>query len=268
MLTTILLYFVLGACAGTIAGVFGVGGGVIIVPALIFMFSFLGMSPDILTHLAVGTSLAVICVSSVNSVISHHRNGFVLWDIVKWMSPGLMLGVVVGVYTIVNIPGQQLQFVIGSFLLLIAMQMGFQLMPASSRQLPVDARLLPAGGVIGWVSALFGIGGGSLTVPFLSYFGTQMQKAVATSAACGMPIAFVGAISNIIAGSDVAARPEMSLGFIYLPAFFGIALMSAPFAHVGAHLAKRLPAKQLKQSFALFVAMIGCWLITQSLGII
>ena len=267
MLLALALYFVLGAFAGVIAGLFGVGGGVVIVPALVYAFAKQGVDAAILTHMAVGTSLAVICVTSVSSVRTHHKNGFVLWPVVKVMAPGSILGVMLGVYTVVQIPGVVLQLVIGSFLLLVSVQMGFQLMPAGERPLPSSAGLFSAGGFIGWVSAMFGIGGGSLTVPLLSFFGTRMQMAVATSAACGMPIAFAGAISNMVAGWGNGLTPAWSLGFVYLPAFFGIALMSAPFANVGAQLAKKLPAQVLKRLFAVFLVIIGSLMILRATGV-
>ena len=267
MLTVIILYILLGALAGFIAGLFGMGGGVIIVPTLVYAFTQQGMSIEILTHMAVGTSLAVICVSSVSSVLAHHKNDFVIWSVVKSMAPGLILGVMLGVYTVVHIPGPTLQWVIGFYLVTVAIQMGFEIMPSGDRALPGGKGLFSAGGLVGWVSAMFGIGGGSLNVPFLSYFGMRMQNAVATAAACGMPIAIAGAISNAFAGMQTEGLPEWSLGYIYLPAFVGIAFMSIPFAKLGAKLAKKLPGLILKRLFAVFLAIIGSSLIVTAVGI-
>ncbi|NRB38175.1 MAG: sulfite exporter TauE/SafE family protein [Pseudomonadales bacterium] len=268
MLTVLALYLAVGAIAGLVAGLFGVGGGVIIVPALIYAFAMQGMPTLVLTHMAVGTSLAIICVTSISSVSSHHKNGFVLWPVVKSMAPGLVFGVMVGVYTVVNIPGPLLQLIMGCFLSLIAVQMGFNVMPKGERALPAKIGLTGFGFFSGWVSALFGIGGGSLNVPFLSFFSTPMQKAVATAAACGMPIAIAGAIGNIVAGWGDTATPDWSLGFIYLPAFIGIAAMAAPFAKLGATLAKKLKATTLKRIFAIFLVIIGQSMIFKSLGIL
>lgn len=257
MFSIFLLYFAVGAVAGLAAGLFGVGGGVIIVPALIYAFSMQAMPVEILTHMAVGTSLAIICISSISSVLAHHKNDFVVWPVVKAMAPGLIIGVGLGVYTVVNIPGQTLQLIMGVFLSIIGLQMGFKLMPVSQRQLPNSIGLAGFGIFSGWVSALFGIGGGSLNVPFLSFFGLRMQQAVATSAACGMPIALAGAFGNTVAGWGHVQMPALSLGFIYLPAFAGIAIMTAPFAKVGAALAKKLSPVQLKRIFAVFLVIIG-----------
>jgi hypothetical protein len=266
MLITSLLYLVLGAAAGLLAGLFGVGGGVIIVPVLIYAFTQQGLSVDYLTHLAVGTSLAVICISSLSSTLAHHKTQSVLWPSVRAMTPGILVGVVIGVYTVLQISGVRLQWLIGCYLILVAIQMGFNLMPFRQTTLPNKPALMGAGVGIGWLSAMFGIGGGSLTVPFLSYFGVAMRQAVATSAACGVPIAFMAVISNVYMGFGNKTLPEWSLGYVYLPAFIGIALLSAPFAKLGAHLAQRLPQIILKRSFATFLVIIGSSLIWKSLG--
>lgn len=267
MLITFAIYLLLGAAAGLLAGLFGVGGGVIIVPVLIYAFARQGLSPEYLTHMAVGTSLAVICISSISSTLAHQKNRLILWPVVKNMAPGLMLGVVMGVYTVLQIPGVLLQSIIGVFLMLVSVQLGFAITPIRENTVFPAAKVLATAGMgIGWLSAMFGIGGGSLTVPFLSYFGARMQQAVATSAACGVPIALMGVISNAVMGWHNANLPVWSVGYVYVPAFLGIALLSAPFAKVGAGLAQRLPAIILKRLFAAFLAIIGALLIYKTLG--
>ena len=267
MLSIFAIYIAVGAIAGLVAGLFGVGGGVIIVPALIYAFALQGMPEQVLTHMAVGTSLAIICVSSVSSVRTHHKNAAVIWPIFKVMAPGLMLGVITGVYTVIQIKGLHLQLIMGCFLSLVAIQMGFNIMPKGERQLPGAVAVSLFSFVSGWVSALFGIGGGSLNVPFLSYFSTPMKKAVATAAACGMPIALAGAMTNTFAGWANPIMPTLSVGYIYLPAFLGVAVMAAPFAKLGANLAKKLPASVLKRIFAAFLVIIGQSMILKALGI-
>ena len=266
MLTLLVIYLFLGAAAGLLAGLFGVGGGVVIVPVLIYAFSQQGFSPDFLTHMAVGTSLAVICVSSASSTMAHHKKGMVAWPVVRSMAPGLLLGVILGVYVVIRIPGASLQWIIGVYLLFVALQMGFNLMPTRQANLPQNKMLAFAGTGIGMLSAMFGIGGGSLTVPFLSYFGVSMQRAVATSAACGIPIAVMGAVSNVYAGWAREDLPAGSAGYVFLPALVGIAVLSAPFARVGAKIAHQLPAHILKRLFAIFLVMIGSSLIYKGLG--
>ncbi|WP_305856190.1 sulfite exporter TauE/SafE family protein [Balneatrix alpica] len=256
-MTVLLLYLVLGACAGVLAGLFGIGGGLIIVPALVFTFSAQGVSPDVLTHLAVGTSLATIVVTSLSSVRAHHQRGAVLWPVFTPMALGIALGSIIGVKTAGALTGEHLQKVIGVFALIVAAQMGFGLKPKPSRTLPGQGGLGVAGTGIGWASAIFGIGGGSLSVPFLSWCNVSMQQAVGTSAALGFPIAIFGALANIEQGWQHPALPEWSLGFIYLPALFGIVLTSALFAKVGARLAHQLPAATLKKGFACLLLVIG-----------
>ena len=252
-----LLYLILGGFAGVLAGLFGVGGGIIIVPVLVLSFTAQGFSPEVLTHLAVGTSLATIIFTSINSILAHHRKGAVRWPIVLWMTLGILAGTAVGTLTAAAIQGPMLLKIIGVFAIVMAIQMGLNLKPKASRDVPGKPGLTLAGGVIGWASAIFGIGGGSLTVPFLSWRSVPMQQAVATSAACGLPIALVGALSFMLVGWDEAQLPQWSLGFVYLPAMAGIAITSMFFARIGANLAHRLSPLLLKRLFALLLLGVG-----------
>lgn len=258
------VYLLLGTVAGALAGLFGVGGGVVIVPVLLLAFAALDVPVTVATHLAVGTSLATIVVTSISSVRAHHQRGAVLWPVFWLLAPGLALGVLIGAQIAARLSGSVLQLAIGIFLVLIGTQMGLGLQPAARSQLPGRAALFGVGNVIGFASALFGIGGGSLTVPFLSYCDVRMQKAVATSAACGLPIALFGAIGNIAGGWHHTDLPAYATGFVYWPALVGIALASTPAARLGAHLAHRLPAEKLKRLFALFTATMGAYLIIET----
>ncbi|NWL76388.1 hypothetical protein DM872_05945 [Pseudomonas taiwanensis] len=252
-----LLYLVLGACAGVLAGLFGVGGGMIIVPVLVFSFTAQGFDPGILTHLAVGTSLATIIFTSINSVREHHRKGAVRWPIFAWMAVGILIGAGFGSLTAATIQGPMLQKIIGVFAILVAIQMGLDLKPKASRDVPGKPGLTLAGAVIGWASAIFGIGGGSLTVPFLTWRSVPIQQAVATSAACGLPIAAASALSFMVLGWNNANLPPYSFGFVYLPALVGIAATSMFFARFGARLAHRLSPRLLKRLFALLLLTVG-----------
>ncbi|AOE82744.1 sulfite exporter TauE/SafE family protein [Pseudomonas sp. TCU-HL1] len=251
------LYLVLGACAGVLAGLFGVGGGMIIVPVLVFSFTAHGFDPGILTHLAVGTSLATIIFTSVNSVREHHRKGAVRWPVFAWMAAGILLGAGLGSLTAAAIQGPMLQKIIGVFAILVAIQLGLDLKPKASRGVPGKSGLTLAGVVIGWASAIFGIGGGSLTVPFLTWRSVPIQQAVATSAACGLPIAAASALSFMVLGWNNANLPPYSFGFVYLPALVGIAVTSMFFARFGARLAHRLSPRLLKRLFALLLLAVG-----------
>lgn len=253
----LLLYLLLGAVAGVLAGLYGVGGGIIIVPVLVLSFTSHGLAPEILTHLAVGTSLATIVFTSINSTLEHHRRGAVRWPLFRWLTLGIVLGTVLGALTAAAIKGEWLQKIIGTFAVVIAIQLALDLKPRASRDVPGKPGLTAAGGVIGWASAIFGIGGGSLTVPFLVWRSVPMQQAVATSAACGLPIAIAGALSFIWTGWGNPQLPAWSLGFVYLPGLLGIALTSMFFARIGARLAHRLSPRLLKRLFALLLFSVG-----------
>jgi len=261
----ILTYLAVGAFAGLLAGLFGIGGGMVIVPVLVITFESLGFSHDVLTHMAVATSLASIVFTSVSSVRTHHQKGAVDWPIVKLLSVGILLGAVLGVLTADALSGPGLQIVIGISALLMAIQMGFGLKPKPTRSLPGGAGLATAGGSIGWASALFGIGGGSLTVPFLTWCNHPMQRSVATAAACGFPIALVGALSNVVVGWGNPALPQASLGYVYWPALLGIVITSVPFARLGAKLAHKLSAEKLKRLFAIMLVFVAIKFLTANL---
>ena len=252
-----LLYLLLGAAAGVLAGLFGVGGGIIIVPVLVLSFTAQGIDPAVLTHLAVGTSLATIVFTSINSVLEHQRKGAVLWPVFAWMTLGILLGAGLGSLTAAAIQGPLLQKIIGVFAIVIAIQMGLELKPKAGRAVPGKLWLTAAGGVIGWASAIFGIGGGSLTVPFLTWRSVSMQQAVATSAACGLPIAAASALSFMLIGWGEPQLPPWSAGFVYLPAMAGIAITSMFFARFGARLAHKLSPRLLKRLFALLLLCVG-----------
>lgn len=257
MLFTILTYLVLGAAAGVVAGLFGIGGGVLIVPVLVLTFELQGMSSDVLTHTAVATSLATIVVTSISSTMAHHKKGAVRWDIFKPVTLGILLGAFLGVKTAGQMSGEWLQITLGCFLTLVSIQLAFNLKPNESELAINNRNLAAAGGVIGWLSSIFGIGGGTLSVPYFSWRRLPMQQAVATSAACGLPIALIGALAYIWEGWQNPSMPEYSAGFIYLPALFGIILTSSIFAKLGVKLAHSLPGHQLKRIFAVFLFVIG-----------
>ncbi|MFP6788694.1 MAG: sulfite exporter TauE/SafE family protein [Thalassolituus sp.] len=252
-----LLYLIVGAIAGVLAGLFGVGGGMVIVPVLIFTFAAQGVSDSVATHMAVATSLATIVFTSMSSVWEHHRNGAIDWSIVKAMTAGIVGGTFVGVLLITSVPGPVLQNIIGVFALLLSIKMYFNIEPVSTGKRPSAAGLMSAGGVIGFGSSWFGIGGGTFTVPYLSWMRFPMRQAVATSAACGIPIALTGAVSNVLTGWGHADLPEWTTGFLFWPAILGIAITSVPFARVGARLAHRLDAVLLKKAFAVLLFVVG-----------
>lgn len=254
---TLLLYLVLGAFAGVMAGLLGVGGGLIIVPALVWIFRGQGMNDAIIMHLAIGTSLATIVVTSISSVRAHHRRGAVLWPVFWQLTPGIVVGAWLGAAVADALSSLALQKVFALFVLAMSAQMGFGAKPAPHRNLPETIGMIAVGGIIGTVSAIVGIGGGSLTVPFLTWCNVSIRQAVATSAACGLPIALAGSIGFVITGLNTANLPAWSLGYVYGPALVGIALVSMLSAPLGARLAHTLPTEMLKKVFAVFLALIG-----------
>ena len=263
-MTILLVYLAVGAFAGLLAGLFGIGGGLVIVPVLVMTFEALGFPLEVLTHMAVATSLATIAFTSLSSVRSHHQQGAVDWPLASRISMGILLGAVLGVVTANELSGAGLQVVIGIAALLVAAQMGLGLKPKPTRLLPANKGLVVAGGGIGWASALFGIGGGSLTVPFLSWCNYPMQRSVAVAAACGFPIALVGGLSNMVVAWDNPILPEHTLGYVYWPALLGIVITSVPCARLGAKLAHKLPPEKLKKLFAIMLVIVAAKFLSAS----
>ncbi|GHD52285.1 hypothetical protein SAMN05216429_106185 [Marinobacter persicus] len=257
LLTVLLGYLGLGALAGVMAGLFGIGGGLVIVPALIFSFELQGISTDISAHLAVGTSLATIVFTSISSIRSHNKHLSVRWDLFRPMTVGIVGGAVLGAWTVSFMSGDLLQMIIGVFAIAVGIKMLLMVNPKPGRDVPGPVGLGVAGGGVGWASAIFGIGGGTLTVPYFSWCNVPMQQAVGTSAACGLPIALAGAFGNMWTGWGHPQLPDYSLGYVYLPALFGVILTSVFFARFGANLAHRLDAKLLKRIFAVVLLIVG-----------
>ncbi|MCF7980582.1 MAG: sulfite exporter TauE/SafE family protein [Pseudomonadales bacterium] len=256
-MTLFLTYLALGAAAGTIAGLLGLGGGIIIVPVLVAVFQWQGVSAELGMHMAIATSLAIIALTAFSSIFVHHQEDAIRWDLFAWIVPGILLGAGLGVETAINLDGQVLKMFFGVFLLAVALMIGLNLTPNPSRLVPSKPGLLVTGSCIGWVSALLGIGGGTLTVPFFTWCNVRMQEAVALAAACGLPIALMGALVNMYEGWELSGLPPYSAGYIYLPAVAIIAIASIPFARVGAKLAHRFSARRLKQAFALVLLVVG-----------
>jgi len=251
------IYIVAGIFAGLTAGLFGVGGGIIVVPVLVFAFEAQGFSADVLTHLAIGTSLATIVFTSISSIWSHHKRGAVLWEICRPMSLGLAVGAILGVWTVSQLDGILLKKLFGFFVLFVAFKMMSKKGESGDRPIAAWPEFSLVGVFVAWVSSIFGIGGGTLTVPFLSRFQIEMKYVVGTAAACGFPIALLGSISNMYIGQSVQGLPEMTIGYVYLPALLGISMTSVLFAKLGASYAHRLPSMLLRKLFACSLFIVG-----------
>lgn len=252
------LLFLIGACSGLLAGLFGVGGGVILVPALVVLFGMLGIGGGWVTHLAVGTSLATIIGTGAISTLSHHRRAAVRWELVTRLAPGIVLGAWLGALCAGVLPEPWLKRLFALFLASIGLHMLLSRARRSgAHPLPGRAGLWSMGGLIGALSALVGIGGGSLTVPFLHRHGVELRAAVGTSAACGLPIALAGALGFAVAGWGRTELPPWSSGFIVWPAVLVMLLGSMPMAPLGAKLAHQLPVALLRRLFGGLLVMMA-----------
>jgi uncharacterized membrane protein YfcA len=246
-------YAGLGLLVGFVAGLLGVGGGLIIVPVLIMLLHAQGLAAGIEPQVALGTSLASILFTSLSSVRAHHRRGAVDWPLVGRIAPGILAGTLAGALVAAQVPATLLKGFFVVFLFYAAVQMWADFKPAPHRGLPGRAGTTLAGGVIGAVSSWVGIGGGTLSVPFMLWHNIPLHRAIATSAAIGFPIAFAGAIGYVLGGRNSPDLPAASLGFVYLPALAGIVVGSVLTAPLGAATAHRLPVRPLKRVFALLL---------------
>ncbi len=251
----------MGALAGTLAGLLGIGGGIIIVPVLALVFAHQGVDSEVLMHVAIGTSLATIVITSLSSIRAHQRRGAIQWPVFVAITPGIVVGGLLGSAIAELLRGETLRLIFSVFMLLVAAQMALGNAAKPHRHLPARRGLLLAGGLIGTVSALMGVGGGSMSVPFLTWCNMPVRQAVATSAAIGLPIAVAGSLGFVVSGWGAAQRPDWSLGYINFPAFLGIVVASTLFAPLGARLAHRIPEKVLKRVFAAFLAILGTRLL-------
>ncbi len=258
---SLLAYLSTGAVAGLLAGLLGIGGGLVIVPALAAIFALEGFPKTLLMHFALGTSLATIVPTSIASLLAHHRRGCVHWGAVRALSPGIVLGALVGAWLAGQSSSNGLRVVFGVFEVLVALQLAFGRQPGAHRGLPGVFGQGLAGTLIGAVSSLLGIGGGTLTVPYLRWNGIDIRVAVGTAATCGLPIAIAGSAGYVVAGLGLEEPPGLNSGFIYWPALAGITLASVPMAPLGARLAHRLPRNVLVRVFALVLAVIGVRMI-------
>jgi len=257
MLATLAIYCLIGSVVGVLAGLLGVGGGLVIVPVLVFSFGSQGILEEVIMHLALGTSLASIMFTSISSFMAHHRRGAVHWPIVKNIVVGIMTGTFFGSCFASLLSTETLKVFFVIFLYFVSYQMLSNKKPKSSRELPRFAGMFGVGNVIGFVSSLVGIGGGSLSVPFMVWCNVIVHHAIGTSAAIGLPIAIAGTVGYVYNGWGNEALPAYSIGYVYLPALFGIATVSVLTAPLGVRLAHALPVARLKKIFALLLFIVG-----------
>ena len=253
----VMVYLTVGAAAGFLAGLLGIGGGFVVVPTLIWFWHFQPIPDSILTHLAIGTAHATVIVTAISSVMAHHRRGAVLWAVLRQLTTGVAIGAFVGVTIAQALPGDVLRKIYGAFVLLIAIQMIFAQRSVPQSDLPGFRGMLAAGGVVGTISAINGIGGASMVVAFLTWCRINIREAIGTASACGLPVSIASTIGFIAAGWNTPNLPEWSIGYVYLPAVLAIVAASIAAAPLGAKLSHSLPTATLKKGFAGFLVFIG-----------
>ena len=251
------IYLAAGVFVGFFAGLLGIGGGSVMVPILSLTFIQLGFSTDHVIHMALATSMATILPGAISSARAHHQHNAVNWPLVKQMTPGILVGTLAGtVFAYFATTGFLKYFFVG-FIGFLAAQLLFNIKPQAHRELPGRAGIVAFGFLMGFVSSLAGIGGAVLTITFLTWCNVRIHDAIGTSAAIGVPIAFAGTIGYIVTGSLDHQLPPWSLGYVYLPAFVGMAVTSFLVAPVGARLAHRMPVELLKKIFMLFLVSLA-----------
>ena len=256
----------LGLGTGFLAGLLGIGGGMLMVPFITIILSGRGVGPDLSVKMAIATSMATIIFTSISSVRAHHKRGAVRWELVRGLAPGIVLGGAVaslGVFALLK--GTWLALFFAAFVSFSATQMFLDRKPAPTRQVPGAAGLVGAGSVIGFLSGLVGAGGGFVSVPFMTWCNVAIHNAVATSAALGFPIALANVVGYVIAGQSVQDLPPYSFGYIWLPALGVIAVCSVLTAPLGAQAAHKLPVKQLKRVFASILYVLAAYMLYKGL---
>ena len=258
---------VLGVGTGFLAGLLGIGGGMLMVPFITIILANRGVSADLAVKMAIATSMATIIFTSLSSVRAHHQRGAVRWDIVKRLAPGIVIGSIIGslgVFALLK--GSYLAIFFGLFVSFSATQMFLDKKPKPTRQMPGTGGQLAAGGFIGFLSGLVGAGGGFISVPFMTWCNVPIHNAVATSAALGFPIAVANVLGYVISGQTVQNLPEGSFGYIWLPALAVIAVCSFLTAPLGAKAAHSIPVGKLKRVFASILYLLAAYMLYKGLS--
>jgi uncharacterized membrane protein YfcA len=257
----------LGLGTGFLAGLLGIGGGMLMVPFLTIILSNRGVLPDLAVKMAIATSMATIIFTSLSSVRAHHKRGAVRWDIVKRLAPGIVMGSIIGslgVFALLK--GSYLAIFFGLFVSFSATQMFLDKKPKPTRQMPGAAGQFVAGGFIGFLSGLVGAGGGFISVPFMSWCNVAIHSAVATSAALGFPIAAANVLGYVISGQTVQDLPAGSFGYLWLPALGVVAVCSFLTAPLGARAAHGIPVGKLKRVFASILYLLAAYMLYKGLS--
>ena len=256
----------LGVGTGFLAGLLGIGGGMLMVPFITLILANRSVSPDLSVKMAIATSMATIIFTSLSSVRAHHQRGAVRWDIVKRLAPGIVMGSIIGSLGVFSLlKGSYLAIFFGLFVSFSATQMFLDKKPKPTRQMPGTGGQLAAGGFIGFLSGLVGAGGGFISVPFMTWCNVPIHNAVATSAALGFPIAVANVLGYVVSGQSVQNLPAGSFGYIWLPALLVIAVCSFATAPLGARAAHGIPIGKLKRIFASILYILAAYMLYKGL---
>jgi uncharacterized membrane protein YfcA len=257
--------FALGTVCGFLAGLLGIGGGMVLVPLLTVLFAAEHFPPEHLVHMAVATATAAMAFTALSSARAHARKGAVLWHVVALIAPGIVVGALIGPQVVSALPSRVFAAVFGLFVFFSATRMVRAAKPLARRTLPGKAKLIGLGAVIGGVSSVLGAGGGFISIPYLARHNVPIHHAVGTSAALGLPIAVAGATGFVLAGLRHTDLPRWSAGYVYLPAMAVIVVASVLVAPFGASLAHRWPAVKLRRAFATLLYTLGAYMFWKAI---
>ena len=254
---------VLGAIVGFLAGLLGIGGGLLIVPALVYLLPLLSINIEVVMPIALATSLASIVVTSASAAYAHHQRENIPWDIARKLIIFIALGALLGAFIASSLSAKSLTTFFSSGVMALAIYMLIATRSTAQRDMMSNIALAVLGGFTGIIASLMGIAGGIILVPTLSYFGLSMRYSIGASTACGLMVAIFGSIGYIISGMEQTLTPPYSVGYIYLPALLGIVITSSFFARIGVKYASKLPVATLKKYFAVFLMVVAIKMMFQ-----
>jgi uncharacterized membrane protein YfcA len=267
LIQMLVLLLITGAISGVLAGLLGVGGGIVLVPAFFYVFGALGFEGPQLMQLCLATSLATIIVTSVRSVMSHNKKGAVDWDILRTWAPGIVIGAALGVLVAASLRSGALQMIFGILALIVGLYMALGKSSwRVSGAMPTGTKRMMSSPILGFMSVLMGIGGGSFGVPFMSLHGVAIHRAVATAAGFGVLIAVPAVIGFLFVPIDPTSRPPFTIGAVNLVAFVVVIAMTLVTAPWGVKLAHAMDAGPLKKAFGVFLTLVALNMLRKALG--
>lgn len=261
----------LGSIVGFLAGLLGIGGGLVVVPVLVYLLPHFTVTNDVLGHgllspevvmpMALATSLAAIVLTSSSAAYAHHKNNNIPWDITKPLMFTVAFGALLGAFIADNLSAQALTRFFALAVFLLASYMLFSIRPQPAKEMPSKIKLQFISLFTGVVASLMGMAGGAILVPVLTYLGMPLRHCIGIATVCGVMVALFGSLGYIISGFDNALLPQWSFGYVYLPALLGIVLTSSLFAPIGVKYASKLPVQTLKKGFAIFLMIVAMKMI-------